>query len=588
MQASGFGRLDAAIGGFEPRSACLLYGPRASGKTAFSLSFLYQGLLAGQRAALITGNRPQHLLDMAAFFGWHLDSYLRSKQLTLLEYPDDIEDTVAGADPGQAVAELRELIGAGPLERLVFDPITPLVESGGAIPMDRLRAVLSPLADLPAVTLLVVGGDRSERVLGGAKSLVNTVIRFAPPNQPGGPRYLRLEKHGRRPAAEGLYRFVLEPDNGFIDAAEAEAMDAPAADTPRLLRPEEEPHPRLASLKRVVRASSENAETVPWRGAGMPAETVLRQVAQTAVTTRPRLPVPLVAESEGRLLLIEPDGKWRSALRQELQRSFTVIEACGTADATPILASSPPDAIVVSLELDGESGVELVSRLRQNGWNLPIITTCRARTNADHVAALAAGADHCIGQPIDGRILRLTVFNSLCRLRNARAAELAAVPAQPAPRQVPGLVTAEAPCTDDLAVLYARLQREISHGRQHGVPFVLLTMRTTESSLVTDLACSSRTLLRPTDLLLIGPLGIACMLAELPSADGFLDSFANVWSGPVPQLKRMRYDGQDQFLDAACTFLADEIGATVESDWLAATAAAGAGSNGRAAGVAHG
>ena len=578
MQASGFGRLDAATGGFEPRSACLLYGPRGSGKTAFCLSFLHQGLSAGEHVALITAGRPTHLLEMADFFGWNLSRYLRARQFTLLEYPDEIEDIAAASEPAQAIAELRQLLGSGPVDRLVFDPVTPLVESGGVLPQDRLRAIIEPLAGMAGVTLAVVNGERSDRVLGSAKDLVECVLRFAPANQPGGPRYLRVEKHRRRPAAEGLYRFVLEPDNGFIDAAEAETMDAHPADPPR-----------LASIKRISR-ETDSPEIITWRGAAPAPIAPVRPIVSPAVNTttvavRPRTPLPLVAESEGRLLLIEPDGKWRSALRQELQRSFTVVEACGAADAAQVFASAAPDAIVLSLELDGESGIELVSRLRQNGWNLPIITTCRARTNADHLAALAAGADHCLSQPIDGRILRLTVFNSLCRLRNARP-ELPALPAPEAARPATGLVSAEAPCTDDLNVLYSRLQREISHGRQHGVPFVLLTMRTTESSTVTDLACSARTLLRATDVLLIGARGIACLLAELPSADGFLDSFAAVWAGPVPQLKRMRYEGQEQFLDAACAFLADEIGATVESAWLASAAAAG--SNGRPSGVAHG
>ncbi len=563
MQTSGFGRLDAATGGFEPRSSCLLYGPRGSGKTAFCLSFLHQGLSAGERAALITAARPEHLLQMAGFFGWDLRRYMRQKQLTLLEYPEDIEDMAASAEPAQVVAELRQLLGNGPLDRLVMDPITPLVESAGVLPQDRLRAVIDPLAEIAGVALVVVNGER-ERMLGSAKDMVDAVLRFAPPNQPGGPRYLRLEKHRGRPQAAGLYRFVLEPDNGFIDAAEAEAVDAYATDAPR-----------LASIKRVARAA-ESPESLTWRGGAPPPSRPAAPAANAgAIAVRPRAPLPLVSESEGRLLLIEPDGKWRSALRQELQRSFTVVEACGAADAAQFFSNSAPDAIVLSLELDGESGIELISRLRQNGWNLPIIATCRARTNADHLAALAAGADHCLSQPIDGRILRLTVFNSLCRLRNLRAAELPALPAA-APASPTGvLVTSEAPCTDDLNVLYARLQREISHGRQHGVPFVLLTMRSIESSTVTDLACSARTLLRATDVLLIGARGIACLLAELPSADGFLDSFAAIWTGPVPQLKRMRYEGQDQFLDAACAFLTDEIGATVESAWLTSTAAAG-------------
>lgn len=575
MQASGFGRLDAATGGFERGSACLLYGPRGSGKTAFCLSFLHQGLSAGEHVALVTAGRPSHLLEMANFFGWNLSRYLRAKQLTLLEYPDEIEDIAGAAEPSLAIAELRQLLGTGPVDRLVFDPVTPLVEAGGVLPQDRLRAVIEPLAGMAGVTLVVVNGERSERVLGSAKDMVDCVLRFAPANQPGGPRYLRVEKHRRRPAAEGLYRFVLEPDNGFIDAAEAETMDTHPADPPR-----------VASIKRVAR-TAESPEIVTWRGtAPSPRPAMPPTVTNTtAVAVRPRMPLPLVAESEGRLLLIEPDGKWRSALRQELQRSFIVVEACGAADAAQVFSSAAPDAIVLSLELDGESGIELVSRLRQNGWNLPIITTCRARTNADHLAALAAGADHCLSQPIDGRILRLTVFNSLCRLRNARP-EAPALPAPETARPATVLVSAEAPCTDDLNVLYSRLQREISHGRQHGVPFVLLTMRTTESSTVTDLACSARTLLRATDVLLIGARGIACLLAELPSADGFLDSFAAVWSGPVPQLKRMRYEGQEQFLDAACSFLADEVGATVESAWLASAAAAGSG--GRASGVAHG
>ncbi len=52
MNLTGFDGLDAIAGGLQEKKNYLLYGNIGTGKTTFSLQFLYQGLISGDNVAL--------------------------------------------------------------------------------------------------------------------------------------------------------------------------------------------------------------------------------------------------------------------------------------------------------------------------------------------------------------------------------------------------------------------------------------------------------------------------------------------------------------------------------------------------------
>jgi CheY-like chemotaxis protein len=231
-------------------------------------------------------------------------------------------------------------------------------------------------------------------------------------------------------------------------------------------------------------------------------------------------------------------------------------------DAFTLLSGGAPSAIVLALDSEGESGIELVCRFRQIGCNLPIIGICRARTTTDHVSALAAGADVCLTLPVDGRVLRLTISNSVCRAKSSKRLDL------PEPRTAP--VTVNTQCTADLNVLHARLVREVLYSRERNSPFVLVTLRVPpDARLVNELAAQVGALLRPADILFVGERGVACVLADSPTAEPFLTTFWSCWQAEaMPQLNRLRFDRQERFLDAARDLILQEVGEPHESGWM--------------------
>jgi len=589
MKATGFARLDAAINGFDDRTTAVLYGPPGTGKTVFCLSFLWQGLESGESVAMVTAQKPGELLHVAGIHGWDMKPHLQTRQLRIFEYPDEIQETAsAAADPSQAITEFRDLLGTAQVGRVVFDPVTPLMESKGRVSIQRCRGILHPITRLGAATLVVVDEKKADQVMPYCKDLTGCVLRFAPPARTGGARYLRLERYRDKPEAEGLYPFELRAGKGLVEVAEAVAAGRGGVSAPVRPRKEAGPVPasRITPVSRVAapgsawpgaRLRTPSEELKVWQG---PRQPVPQQQQQQQPALQQRNVLATGSEGGDRVLLIDPDTHFRTSLRSELQRGFVVLEACGSMDAGTLLAAGAPSAIVMALDLEGESGIELICRLRQSGWNLPIVTVSRARTVNDHLSALAAGADVCLGQPVDGRILRLTVFNALCRSRGARRLE-APKPA-PAPFQQSASAARFARVVDesgsaiDLAALHAALTREAAYSREQDSPFVVVAMRIhADTARVEALANRVHSLLRASDTIFVGTHGVACLLADTQSPDPFLAAFWKEWGAePLPQVNWMRFEGQEGFVETAGSRVADEIGGLAEPQWLAATAAA--------------
>src|SRR5215510_5143128 len=144
MISTGFTSLDRAIGGLSAGKDYLVYGPVGSGKTAFGLNFLYAGLKAGEVVALITRRSPRMIFDHGRAFGWDLESFVSDSQLILVEYtPKILQNTLAVGDEVHIVSELRHTFDGTEVQRMVFDPFTPMLEGASAVNVAfRCRALL--------------------------------------------------------------------------------------------------------------------------------------------------------------------------------------------------------------------------------------------------------------------------------------------------------------------------------------------------------------------------------------------------------------------------------------------------------------
>jgi PAS domain S-box-containing protein len=102
-----------------------------------------------------------------------------------------------------------------------------------------------------------------------------------------------------------------------------------------------------------------------------------------------------------RVLLVEDDDPNRTILGEFLRmRGFTVDEASTGSEALACAASSPPDLVVLDIQLPGMDGLEVLARLRASGGAVPPVLALTALAMAgDKEKILAAGADAYLAKP---------------------------------------------------------------------------------------------------------------------------------------------------------------------------------------------
>ena len=99
------------------------------------------------------------------------------------------------------------------------------------------------------------------------------------------------------------------------------------------------------------------------------------------------------------VLIVDDEPQIARALRVALSsRGYDVRTAGNGETALDLIASAPPDVILLDLGLPGIDGVEVVRRLR--GWSrVPVIVVSVREAQSDKVAALDAGADDYLTKP---------------------------------------------------------------------------------------------------------------------------------------------------------------------------------------------
>jgi len=101
-----------------------------------------------------------------------------------------------------------------------------------------------------------------------------------------------------------------------------------------------------------------------------------------------------------RILAVDDDPAILRALeRGLLVEGFEVQGAGSGAEALKLIAGAPPAAVVLDVSMPGISGIEVCTRLRAEGSEMPILMLSALDEVDDRVAGLAAGADDYLVKP---------------------------------------------------------------------------------------------------------------------------------------------------------------------------------------------
>ncbi|TMB66679.1 MAG: hypothetical protein E6J54_21930 [Deltaproteobacteria bacterium] len=132
--SSGIPGLDRLIEGGLPKGRSILVtGEPGTGKTIFSLQFLVEGLVRGEKGIYVAADEGTvDVLEQAASLGWDLEPYVERKELAILNAGTYLS-SVGGAakerqiDIHKAIGDLASFVNRLEAKRLVLDPAGPFV-----------------------------------------------------------------------------------------------------------------------------------------------------------------------------------------------------------------------------------------------------------------------------------------------------------------------------------------------------------------------------------------------------------------------------------------------------------------------------
>jgi two-component system response regulator BaeR len=139
-------------------------------------------------------------------------------------------------------------------------------------------------------------------------------------------------------------------------------------------------------------------------------------------------------ENPQRVLVVDDEPAIRDVVARYLRdEGFIVDEAGDGIAALERAAASPPDLLILDLNLPHLSGVEVFRRLRERS-DVPVIMLTSRVNEVDRVVGLELGADDYVGKPFSPREVVARVKTVLRRYHHAPAAGAAKAPGEPPQR----------------------------------------------------------------------------------------------------------------------------------------------------------
>lgn len=120
-----------------------------------------------------------------------------------------------------------------------------------------------------------------------------------------------------------------------------------------------------------------------------------------------------------KILVVEDEASIRKIVQTYLESAgFSVTCVDNGRDALTLALSTPPDLVVLDLNLPGMDGIEVAARLRESSDVYILMLTARGE-EADRVAGLRLGADDYLTKPFSPREMVARVEAILRRQRDA-------------------------------------------------------------------------------------------------------------------------------------------------------------------------
>jgi signal transduction histidine kinase/DNA-binding response OmpR family regulator/ligand-binding sensor domain-containing protein len=113
------------------------------------------------------------------------------------------------------------------------------------------------------------------------------------------------------------------------------------------------------------------------------------------------------------ILLVEDNTELREAIKNELGKSYTIIEACNGKEGLILALSKNPDLIVTDVMMPEMDGKELCNLIKTNfkTSHIPVVMLTALAELDDKLLGLETGADAYVEKPFNIEILKATINN---------------------------------------------------------------------------------------------------------------------------------------------------------------------------------
>lgn len=114
---------------------------------------------------------------------------------------------------------------------------------------------------------------------------------------------------------------------------------------------------------------------------------------------------------DSRVLIVEDDIELLESLKEILSLDFNeVITAVDGISAFLAIEEQEPDLIFSDIKMPGFDGLELISKLRSEGKNIPVILASGTADREDILKALRLGVSDFVEKPYTSTDVRTAVF----------------------------------------------------------------------------------------------------------------------------------------------------------------------------------
>jgi KaiC/GvpD/RAD55 family RecA-like ATPase len=231
---SGISMLDEPHGGIFSNRSFLVTGAKHAGKTVMGLQFTRQGLEQNERCLYLSTMLADDLGILAESLGFDLTPHLASENLTLLEYESFMSGGGApGLDmlPPEGFEQLKDIINANSIERVVLDTVLPWVSVRQPERMaEQVFSFTRSFDRLGVTTMLTLPRPVSSLAYRLKKSIEDIVpiSILLQPAKDTDPARLQVVKYLGEKKLDGKRPFLIQDGIGIRELSPEEILDLQA------------------------------------------------------------------------------------------------------------------------------------------------------------------------------------------------------------------------------------------------------------------------------------------------------------------------------------------------------------------------